>query len=62
MKAQVIRSKNKIDFCEEINSFIKGKKVVDIKYATTFAITAYRGGIPYRQNFYDSALILYEEE
>ena len=47
---------------ELLNSFISGKKIVDIKYSPTIVVTAYSGSVPAVSVFYDSALILYEEK
>lgn len=62
MKAQVIRSNDSESFHEQVNDFIAGKKVVDIKYIVTPVTTEYRGGVPSSMAFYDSALILYVED
>ena len=62
MKVQVIRSNNAGTFQEQVNSFIEGKKVADIKYNVFPVTTEYSGGVPVSMVFYDSALILYEEE
>ena len=60
MRAQVIRSNNVETFHEQINSFIAGKKVIDIKYTLVPVATEYKSGVPSNIVFYDSALILYE--
>ena len=62
MKAKLIRSDKASTFQQELNSFIEGKKIVDIKYATFLATLEYTGTVPTKSTVFDSALVMYEEE
>lgn len=62
MKVKIIRFDNAETFQNEINNFVKEKKIVDIKYNTTICPLKYNGYAIVESTFFDSALILYEEE
>lgn len=66
MKVAVFRADGIKNFQDALNSFIKDKKVIDIKYSTVLATLEYTdaGGyaVPSRSTIYDSALVMYEEE
>ena len=54
MKVKVIDAEHEKDLEDEINSFIEGKEVYDIKYSTSIAVSGEE------QIFCFSALIMYK--
>lgn len=66
MKVKIFRSNTAADINQlekDINEFCKNRKVIDIKYSTdTVPISHLSNGVPVKIGFYDSVLILYEEE
>lgn len=62
MKTAILRSDNASKFNQELNYFIAGKKIVDIKYQAFLAPLEYVGSVPSRNAVFDSALVMYEEE
>lgn len=62
IKIQMFSNVNAAVLQANVNEFIRGKKVIDIKY-TAFSITQeYRNGLPYRNDIVDRVLVIYEEE
>lgn len=62
MKTKILASTNAQQFENEINKFIKDKKVIDIKFFSVFYNTKFdMDGIPIEGGICDRALILYEE-
>ena len=61
-KVHVVRSDNYVAFENAINSFIKNKILIDIKYQPTAIVTeSYPNGMPKTTSFHDSALIVYRD-
>lgn len=62
MKVKVLSCSNADILEREINNFIKGKKVIDIKFQSHVVITKYdKAGTPCEIDINDRVLVIYEE-
>lgn len=61
IKIHIIGDESALAFQEAINTFIKDKKVIDIKYQSIMIPKQYINGVPNRISIADRALIIYEE-
>lgn len=60
-KVMMVGNEDPIAFQNSINSIIRNKKVVDIKYQAFFMPTEYTGGVMSKSVIVDRAMIIYEE-
>ena len=62
-KISLFRRNNPETLVKDVNDFIKDKKVIDIKHQTDIVNLSYHNtGIPKNTTFYDTVLIVYEED
>lgn len=61
-KVRLFSNRSAFDFIDDVNEFLKDKKLIDIKYQPIQVYDEYYGnGTPKRSTIYDRALIIYEE-
>ena len=62
VKVRVFSDRSAFGFMDDVNEFIKDKKVIEIKYQPIQVYDEYYGnGTPKGSTVYDRALIIYEE-
>lgn len=61
-KVKIISFDNAMIFEQQVNDFIRDKKVIDIKYQAYVLATQYTNYVPSQRVVCDRVLIIYEEE
>lgn len=62
IKTRLFSNSSGLDFMEEVNEFIRDKKVIDIKYQPFPIIQEYyRNNVPKSGTIIDRALVIYEK-
>lgn len=63
VKVKIFRLNDALLLEEQVNDFLKTKKIIDIRYTTHSIYDRYtQNGVPIHSTLYDSVLVIYEED
>lgn len=62
MKIKIFSKKDTLELEKEVNSFMKERVVMDVKYQSMYVATKYNGdGIPIEGKIIDRAMVIYAD-